>query len=322
MSGRPAKTATLPKIKSKTAKQQKATTQAKAKIATPAPVVTPPPAKSNPQADYIKSLQETADPKDLINGGVNLSGQLESETKPEKTLQEEAADLMAQKLQNIVLKATPTWEQQKELIETLNASNGGTVTEYTESKQPNMSAILAKYEEKCNHPSDINQLLPYLRAVSEVCGHITEFGVRNPTSTYAFLAGNPKQLVSYDIERTPGIAEVESIAPNFKFVLGSTLEVEIEETDFLFIDTHHTYKQLSQELYLHAGKVRKYMGFHDITTFGFKDESEYSEQPKEVYGSGPGLWAAITPFLQHTPEWTIDFQSSENNGLLILRRIN
>lgn len=188
-----------------------------------------------------------------------------------------------------------------------------------QKKQVNMETILAKYEEKCAIASDINQLLPYIRAVAEVCPIITEFGVRQPTSTYALLAGNPQKLTSYDIYKDDAVGEVEEIAPNFTFILGDTLQIEIEETDFLFVDTTHTATQLERELARHASKVRKYLGFHDIFTFGHV--GEYYQGINPEINCGRGLWAALTPFLQNHPEWKIDFQTEINNGLLILRRI-
>lgn len=187
------------------------------------------------------------------------------------------------------------------------------------SIEPNMEAILAKYEEKVNTPSDINQLLPYIRAVAEVCPVITEFGVRQPTSTYALLAGNPQKLTSYDVYKDAAVAEVEEIAPNFTFILGDTLQIEIEETDFIFFDTVHTATQLERELQRHAHKARKYLGFHDITSFG--SVGEYYQGINPEINCGRGLWAALTPFLQNHPEWKIDFQTEINNGLLILRRV-
>lgn len=187
------------------------------------------------------------------------------------------------------------------------------------SIEPNMEAILAKYEEKVNTASDINQLLPYIRAVAEVCPVITEFGVRQPTSTYALLAGNPQKLTSYDVYKDDAVAEVEEIAPNFTFILGDTLQIEIEETDFLFVDTVHTATQLERELARHASKVRKYIGFHDIQSFGHV--GEYYQGINPEINCGRGLWAALTPFLQNNLEWKIDFQTEINNGLLILRRI-
>ncbi len=72
---------------------------------------------------------------------------------------------------------------------------------------------------------------------------------------------------------------------------------------------------------LHAHKVRKYIGFHDIFTFGFRDEADYDKLHLGNYGEGPGLWAALNPFLNAHHEWKIDFKTDENNGLLILRRV-
>lgn len=324
MAGRPAKAKGTEVLEKSKAKIKAVKKDKPVKVVASVPVVENKKPGSDPQADYLKSLQETTDPKDLLNGDVDLSGESESETKPEKTLAEEAAELMAEKIKTI--------EEQKEqlynsdILSPANIYDGKSPDLISENDWDraqeflNKSAIMAKYEEKCNQPSDINQLLPYLRAVSDVCDHITEFGVRNPTSTYAFLAGNPKQLISYDIERTLGVAEVEAIAPNFKFVLGSTLEVEIEETDFIFIDTHHTCAQLTAELKRHSHKARKYIGFHDIFTFADRDEAPYELQPQQVYGHGPGLMAAINPFLARG-EFKIDFQTYQNNGLMILKRI-
>jgi len=188
-------------------------------------------------------------------------------------------------------------------------------------KQPDMEAIIKKYDELCEKPSDINQLLPYLRAIAEQVDTIVEFGVRQPTSTYALLAGNPKSLTSYDIYRDPLVDEVEAVAPNFKFVLGSSLEVEIEECDFAFFDTVHTYTQLERELTKHGNKAKRFLGFHDTTSFENTGEGFYPGPPSDVW-CGRGIWGAIENFLRFNPHWKIDFRAYNNNGLTILRRWN
>lgn len=186
----------------------------------------------------------------------------------------------------------------------------------------NRQQILQKYEEKVAQPSDINELLGFLRSVAEQCEHITEMGVRNPTSTWAFLAGNPKKLISYDIARWEAVDEVEKIAPEgvFSFVLADVLQVDIEETDFLFIDTFHTASQLERELERHAGKVRKYIGFHDTTTFWENGEPSYEGIPSEV-ACGRGLRYALETFLEQHQEWKVDFRTQINNGLMIIKRV-
>ena len=174
------------------------------------------------------------------------------------------------------------------------------------------------YNQRCSMPSDINEHLPTLKKYAEECDHITEMGVRWVVSTFAFIMGKPKKLISIDIDpiEKHGIQTIDLISlaktagVEFEFVLGDTTEIEIEETDFLFIDTLHTYTQLKKELALHPSKVKKYIGFHDTTTFA--QVGEY----KEV-----GLWPAIEEFLNSNPEWVIAEKFENNNGLTILKRI-
>lgn len=184
-----------------------------------------------------------------------------------------------------------------------------------------LPAIIEKYNQLCETTSDINELLPIIKEVASHCYHCTEFGVRNPTSTYAILAGNPKKLVSYDIGRYPEVDQVEALAPNFTFVLGSSLDVEIEETDLILYDTFHTFTQLDRELIRHGNKSRKYQIFHDTESFRFKGETPY---PGIVGGvdCGQGIWPAIERFLSLNSHWVIDFVATYNNGLTILRRIS
>jgi hypothetical protein len=174
------------------------------------------------------------------------------------------------------------------------------------------------YNFKCQTPSDINEHLPTLKRYTEECEHVTEMGVRWVVSTFAFMMGKPKKLISIDIDpvekhgiKTEDLIELsKSVNVDFTFVVGDTTKIEIEETDFLFIDTLHTYNQLKKELELHANKSKKYIGFHDTTTFA--QIGEY----KEV-----GLWPAIEEFLIANENWVISEKFENNNGLTILKRI-
>jgi len=175
--------------------------------------------------------------------------------------------------------------------------------------------ILEKYLKVCNISTDINEHLPTLKEYTEKCETVTEMGVRGIISTWAFLAGNPKKLVSYDIMHPSfyggNLNEVYEVAKDidFRFIQENVLNVEIEPTDLLFIDTLHTYEQLSKELELHSGKVNKYIIMHDTTTFGDKGEN------------GLGLWYAIQEFLDKNKEWVIEARYTNNNGLTILRKV-
>jgi hypothetical protein len=171
------------------------------------------------------------------------------------------------------------------------------------------------YNKKCVTESDINEHLPTLKIYAEECNHITEMGVRSIVSTYALLMGRPKKLISYDYYEIK-VEEVLSVANEsgieFQFICADTRETTIEETDLLFIDTLHNYHQLKKELELHANKVKKYLIFHDTTTYEFIGESYVGEQ--EI-----GLWPAVKEFLQANPNWVIYERFTNNNGLTILK---
>lgn len=189
-----------------------------------------------------------------------------------------------------------------------------------------MKSLQEKYEELCATRSDINEHLPTLKQFAEKCDHITEMGVRGVVSTYAFLMGLPKKLIGYDIGEYKGnVDECRQIARaaglDWEFKLADVLKVEIEETDFLFIDTFHTATQLKQELALHADKVRKYIGFHDTTTFWEKGEPSYESVADKGTNCGMGLKYALEPFLAYKPEWKIVYRTEKNNGLTIIERV-
>ncbi len=184
-------------------------------------------------------------------------------------------------------------------------------------KQPSLD-LYSKYHDLCQQKSDINELLPILKKYAERCDHITEMGVRYVVSTYALMMGLPKTLISYDIvsieHHGASINGLKKLGSDngidFNFIVGDTTEIEIEETDFLFIDTWHVYDQLKQELKLHANKVRKYIGFHDTETFETEGETE----------SYVGLWPAIEEFLDENKDWVIGERFEHNNGLTVLKR--
>lgn len=180
-----------------------------------------------------------------------------------------------------------------------------------------MGRLYEIYDQKLKTPSDINQHLPTLRKYAEECSHITEMGVRHAVSTYALMMGFPKTLISIDIvpleQYGVDINLITEIAKengiDFKFILGDTTKIKIEETDFLFIDTYHVYEQLKTELELHGNKSRKYIAFHDTTTFGDTGE-----------GGLKGLWPAIQEFLDKNEQWKLHERYTHNNGLTILKR--
>ena len=179
-----------------------------------------------------------------------------------------------------------------------------------------MNNITAIYNQLCETPSDIHQHLPTLMKYASECEHITEMGVRGIVSTFALLMGEPKRMISYDIQWAPGIEgiikEANERGIDFDFRIADTNNLTIVETDLLFIDTLHNYNQLKKELELHSHKARKYLIFHDTTSFEFIGESYSGEYEK-------GIWPAIEELLEEGV-WEIKERYTNNNGLTILKR--
>lgn len=164
--------------------------------------------------------------------------------------------------------------------------------------------------------SDINGHFPEMSRLASQCSHITEFGVRFGVSTVCWLHARPRFLKCYDIHPKKTVPMLEALAAweptDFKFSNGNTVEIEIEPTDMLFIDTYHTYDHLKKELELHADKVTKFIVMHDTESCG------------EVGGhkSGArGLKPAIAEFLQEKrDEWYQKDHFAHCNGLTVLKR--
>ncbi|MCP4899837.1 MAG: class I SAM-dependent methyltransferase, partial [bacterium] len=163
------------------------------------------------------------------------------------------------------------------------------------------------------HESDICEHMDRLYELAGKSRHVTEMGVRTGSSTIAFLWAKPDKLISYDIHPIPQILSdlAREVATEFVPVQANVLEVEIEETDLLFLDTLHTYDQLKLELATHSGKVRKWIVMHDTASYG-----THGEVPGTV-----GLWPAIHQFLlDEDTRFRIIEHRNNNNGLTVLER--
>lgn len=175
--------------------------------------------------------------------------------------------------------------------------------------------IYEQFQYLKNRPSEINEHLEDLYELAKKCQHITEFGTGHGVALWAFLAAKPKRVVSYDYRPQDSVAlaitEAANEGINFEYKIISTLDIkEIEETDFLFVDTLHTYNQVKQEL-VHADKVRKFIAFHDTVLFG-----ENGERGEE------GITRAITEFLAANQNWKIIMRKENCCGLIVIERIN
>lgn len=169
-----------------------------------------------------------------------------------------------------------------------------------------------KYNQLCLTPSDIWEHLSSLKRYAEQSESIIELGVRKVVSTWALLAGKPKWMWSVDIvppeEHGSDTFEVFDLAFNqgtdWQFLLKSSLEIELPQHDFLFIDTLHTYEQLTKELEKHSPRVRKFIAMHDTHIPGLDEMGQ-----------------AVSEFLTAHPEWQIAEDRLMNNGMTFLKRV-
>jgi len=199
------------------------------------------------------------------------------------------------------------------------------------------SMLKSRYDAKCKIPCDINEHLPTLQRYAKMCDSVTECGVCNIVSSYAFatgLLGNPNGVFkmvdpyrSHNIDMFTDMCTREGI--RVKYFQESDLTCPCEETDLLFIDTWHVYAQLKRELEHWHAHVKKYIVMHDTTVDEWYGESvrgnhDIAKQSRES-GFPPdeitkGLWPAITEFLRGHPEWKLAERFTNNNGLTILAR--
>lgn len=172
-----------------------------------------------------------------------------------------------------------------------------------------MNKIDYTYDIYSTTPCDINEHLPILKLYAKKSDIIYELGVRSIVSTWALLAGRPKKMVSVDIYHPsyygariePVYEACQEEGIDFTFVQISSLDLEIEETDLLFIDTIHTYEQVTAELNRHASKTKKFILLHD---------TELPEMKK-----------AVLDFVDANKEWHIEEMKENNNGLTVLKRV-
>lgn len=204
-----------------------------------------------------------------------------------------------------------------------------------------MSSFIERgYIKHSNKPSDINEHLPTLYTYAMECSHITECGVRNAISSYAFANGlrgkNNGRHILIDICGCEHIdiflEECAHEGIDAIFYEESDLTCPIEKTDLLFIDTWHVYGHLKRELNRWNTYTKKYIIMHDTTVDGEVGESvreaELHNIEKEAIESGlteedirKGLWPAVEEFLIEHPEWKLKERYTHNNGLTILQRV-
>jgi hypothetical protein len=167
----------------------------------------------------------------------------------------------------------------------------------------------------CNMPGDIQEHLGTLKQLADECRSVTEFGVRHGVSARAFLASQAQKFRFYDIAWDGNIQwlidSCKQAGLDVEYIIANVLEINIAPVDLLFIDTSHTYAQLTGELERHHKQVAKYIVMHDTEHNGTVDE----------FGNSPALAGALLRFLGSHREWRVKAHYTNNNGLSVIERV-
>ncbi len=180
------------------------------------------------------------------------------------------------------------------------------------------------YESALTENSDIVKHLPTLKRYAMDCDTITEIGLGQGNSTVAFMAAEPFKITTIEIDPNWAPA-LKTELKQYALHLGVQHSITYSDStqiadpsafacDFLFIDGDHSYLTVKKELEMYAQHARKYIGFHDIVTFGYRNMVVKPGQDKH------GINWAIEEFLETNPNWKIDHVNIFNNGLLILKK--
>lgn len=190
-----------------------------------------------------------------------------------------------------------------------------------------MSDLEELYQAHCAAGTAISPHLPRLRALAEGLDTVVEFGVKRGASSSALLLG-AERVISYDVSLTPEARDLRRmVGERWDYRIGDSRTADFDVADMLFIDSLHTFGQVSAEL-LHAHKITRYVVLHDVTTFGEVGAVGESGRQAWTYvagrGSVPlehrGIRPAIDDWMIHDPSWRIVERRVESHGLLVLAR--
>ncbi len=195
-----------------------------------------------------------------------------------------------------------------------------------------------QYNFASTSPSDIFEHLPVLRQLASESNSVIEIGMRGMVSSWALLQGlsendlDVRFYLGIDIATPPieSLTLAQYLAQengiDFAFWEENDMSIDIPYTDFLFIDSLHTYCHLTYELEKFSPNVNQYIAMHDTSApWGTVDDSSYngnySEYPAFIDRNKRGLWPAVEDFLARHPEWTLHERRFNNHGLTVLKRV-
>ncbi len=190
-----------------------------------------------------------------------------------------------------------------------------------------LARIEELYAEHCAGPTAMAAHLPRLRELAEGLALAVEFGVKKGGSSSALILA-AEHVISYDLVATSRARSLERAAAEWwEYRLEDSRTASFPPCDLLFVDSLHTYAQCRAELDAHANRVKRYLVFHDVITFGVIGADgekgghlwEYEvgvSVPREALGIRP----AIDELMIRDPSWRILASYPDSHGLLVLER--
>jgi hypothetical protein len=183
------------------------------------------------------------------------------------------------------------------------------------------------YRRHCEAGTAISAHLPRLRELAAGLDTVVEFGVKRGASSSALLLG-AKRVVSFDVIATPEAKALKEVAgERWDYRIEDSRAADVPECDLMFVDSLHTYEQVRAEA-VHADRARRYLVFHDVSTFGEVGAVGETGRQSWTYvagrGSVPmqhrGIRPAIDELMIRDPSWRIIERRVESHGLLVLAR--
>lgn len=190
-----------------------------------------------------------------------------------------------------------------------------------------LARIEELYAEHCAGPTGMAAHLPRLRELATSLPLAVEFGVNKGGSSSALILG-AEHVISYDLRETSRARSLERAAGEWwEYRLQDSRTACFPPPDLLFVDSLHTYSQCRAELDAHANRVKRYLVFHDVITFGvIGADGEAGDHlwEYEVGASVPpealGIRPAIDELMVRDPSWRILASYTDSHGLLVLER--
>lgn len=187
--------------------------------------------------------------------------------------------------------------------------------------------IQGLYDAHCLSRTAVAAHLPTLRYLAAGCETVVEFGVKRGASATALLLGAAR-VVSYDVVPTEEARALQALAgERWSYRLEDSRTAHVPACDLLFVDSLHTYDQVRAELEAHADRVRRWLVFHDVTTFG--EVAAVGETGRQAWQYEPGqsvpdvhrgIRPAIDELMIRDPSWHIFSRDTHSHGLLVLER--